>query len=87
MAAVVRATAGELNIELRLAMREIRAKRVRKRRPSPGCTDFCSCWWRIGFRRSGCRVERIGICGNCCGTVTAWCSPHPDHEPTAKPSP
>src|SRR5215472_5269161 len=25
------------------------------------------------FRGSGCPVGRTGICGNCCGIVTAWC--------------
>jgi transposase len=31
--------------------------------------DLCgSCCWKIGFRESGCRIQRIEICDNCCGT-------------------
>jgi hypothetical protein len=33
----------------------------------------CSCYWRIAFHRFGYPVERIEICGNCCGTGTGWC--------------
>ena len=34
---------------------------------------FVDCCWKIAFRRSGYRVGRIEICGNCCGTGTGWC--------------
>ena len=41
---------------------------------SPGCAaDSEIDAERSTFRRSGYRVGRIGICGNCCGTGTAWC--------------
>ena len=41
---------------------------------------------KVIFPRSGYRVGRIGICGNCCGTGTGWCRRARDHEPVASGS-
>jgi hypothetical protein len=33
---------------------------------------YLGCCGRITFRKFGCRVRRIEICDNCCGTVIDW---------------
>ena len=65
----------ELQIELWIGdAAEIRTKRVRKQKTDrQDARLICSCCWRIVSRKSGCRAGRIAICGNCCGTDTAWC--------------
>ena len=65
----------ELQFELWIGdAAEIRTKRVRKQKTDRQDAQLIlrSCW-KIAFRRSGCRAGRTGICGNCCGIVTAWC--------------
>jgi transposase len=65
----------ELQIELWIGdAAEIRTKRVRKQKTDrQDARLILQLRWRIDFRRSGCRAGRTGICGNCCGTGTAWC--------------
>jgi hypothetical protein len=65
----------ELSIELWIGARaEIKAKRVKKqkfdREDARLLRRLCG---KTTFRKFGCRVRRIGICGNCCGTVIDWC--------------
>ena len=65
----------ELRFELWIGdAAEIRTKRVRKQKTDRQDAQLIlRCWWKIAFRRSGYRAGRIAICGNCCGTGTAWC--------------
>jgi hypothetical protein len=53
---------------------EIKAKRVKKQSTTARMPDSYSGWCeKITFRKSGYRVRRIGIRGNCCDTGIAWC--------------
>ena len=66
----------ELQFELWIGdAAEIRTKRVRKQKTDRQDAQLILklAAGRSTFRRSGCRAGRIGICGNCCGTGTAWC--------------
>jgi hypothetical protein len=55
----------ELAIECRVGIRWRFARRRRGGRNTIGAMRRCcrSCWWRIGFRRSGCRRRSFAICG------------------------
>ena len=66
----------ELQIELWIGdAAVIRTKRVRKQKTDRQDAQQILQLAAEGstFRRSGYRAGRIGICGNCCGTGTAWC--------------
>ena len=68
---------GELQFEVWIGdAAEIRTKRVRKQKTDRQDAQLMlRCCWKTVSRRSGCRAGRTGICGNCCGTGTAWCRP------------
>ena len=65
----------ELQFELWIGdAAEIRTKRVRKQKTDRQDAQLIlRLLLEDRFRRSGCRVGRTGICGNCCGTGIAWC--------------
>ena len=65
----------ELQVELWIGdAAEIRTKRVRKQKTDrQDGQPILQLLLEDRFRRSGYRAGRIGICGNCCGTGTAWC--------------
>jgi transposase len=65
----------ELNFELWIGdAAEIRTKRVRKQKTDRQDAQLIlKLMLKDDFPRSGCRAGRIAICGNCCGTATAWC--------------
>ena len=64
----------ELNFELWIGdATEIARKRERKQKTDRQDAQLILQCWKIAFRRSGWRVGRIAICGNYCGTGTAWC--------------
>ena len=69
----------ELQFELWIGdAAEIGTKRVRKQKTDrQDARLILQLLSKIGFRGSGCRAGRIGICGNCCGIVTGWCRPAP----------
>jgi transposase len=53
---------------------QIKAKRVKKQKTDRnGARLLCGLMREITSRRSGYRVPRIEIYGNCCGTGIAWC--------------
>jgi transposase len=53
---------------------EIKMKRVKKQKTDREDARLMrKCCWKIGFRESGCRIQRIEICDNRCGTGTGWC--------------
>jgi transposase len=65
----------ELQFELLIGdAAEIRTRRVRKQKTDRQDAQLIlRLLLEDRFRRSGCRVGRTGICGNCSGTGTAWC--------------
>ena len=65
----------ELQFELWIGdAAEISAKRVRKQKTDrPDAQLILRLVLKDHFRRSGYRAGKIAICGNCCGTGTAWC--------------
>src|SRR5437899_2454881 len=65
----------ELNFELWIgdAPRSTGSANASRRRIARMHNTFCACCSKMTFRRSGYRVGRIAICGNYCGTGTAWC--------------
>jgi len=65
----------EMQFELWIAdAAEIRSKRVRKQKTDRQDAQLIlRLLLKIVFRRSGYRAGKTGICGNCCGTGTAWC--------------
>jgi len=52
---------------------EIKAKRVKKQKYDREDGLLLRLLREITFRKFGCRVRRIGICGNYCGTGIGWC--------------
>ena len=65
----------KLNFELWIGdAAGIRAKRVCKQKGDRQDAQLIlKLMGKDDFPRSGSRAGRIGICGNCFGTVTAWC--------------
>jgi transposase len=65
----------ELNFELWVGdATEIARKRERKQKTDrQDAQHILQLLMENGFPRSGYRVGRIGICGNCCGIDTGWC--------------
>jgi hypothetical protein len=78
----------ELQFELWIGdAAEIRTKRGRKQKTDRQDAQLLRLLLEDRFRRSGCRAGRIGICGNCSGSDTAWCRRVLDHEPAASRRP
>jgi hypothetical protein len=42
-----------------------------------------SCCWKIGFRESGCRIRRIGICETVVAPASVGADAHANHESAA----
>ena len=65
----------ELQFELRIGdAAEIRTKRMRKQKTDRQDAQLIlRLLLEDRFRRSGYRVGRTAICGNCCGIGIAWC--------------
>jgi transposase len=53
---------------------EIKTKRVKKKKTDREDARLMrKLLLEIGFLESGCRIRRIEICDNCCGTDIGWC--------------